>query len=159
MKLSFYWGAFDIKLLIGEKMVSTKFWWGRRPCGVGTWRLGCPALTQGRPEHHLALGRLHYARQTPASPGARAAPIRGADPSAMWRLGLGKRLDWLWWPNCHVAQGQPKRHMVLPIVIIILLLIIKIVLFIPQLIISLVFILLIINKIIIFIAQIILFFI
>jgi uncharacterized metal-binding protein len=98
-------------------------------------------------------------RQTPAPPGARAAPIQGADPSARWRMDLGKRLDWLWWPNRHVVQGQPKHHMVLLIVIIILLLIIKIVLFIPRLIISLVFILLIINKIIISIIQIISFFI
>ena len=103
----------------------------------------------------MALG------ETRAPPGARVAQSRGADPSTTWDMGLGKRLDWLWQPNRHVArgqtkrhvaQGQTKRHVALPIVIIILLLIINILLFISQLIIFLVFILFIINKIIIFIA-------
>jgi len=95
---------------------------------------------------HLALalpiqGKLvlrlprHCAGQTRASPGA------WGSLSATW------------------AKGNTNARFSLLIVIIILLLIIKILIFIPQMIIFLVFILLIINKIIIFITQIILFFI
>ena len=79
-------------------------------------------------------------------------PLRGANPSTTCRLGLGKRPCCLWQPYRQVTHKQPKCHLALPIIIIILL-------FIPQLIIFLVFKLLIINRIIIFIAQIILFFI
>jgi hypothetical protein len=96
-------------------------------------------------------------RKTRAPLGSWAAPMLGVDPSATWRLGLGKKPNWLW---------QPNRHVALPIVIRILLLIIKMVLFIPQLIIFITkiilfftVILLIIIKIKIFTPQIILFFI
>jgi len=114
-----------------------------------TWRLGDPTLERGGPERHLALWRLNAASRPQRhlllgswqkARLAMAAPTaRGATP-----------------PKHHVAHGPPKP---LLIVIIILLLVIKILMFIPQLIIFFIFILLIINKIIIFIAQIILFFI
>jgi hypothetical protein len=109
--------------------------------------LGDPTLERGGPELHLALWRLNAASRPQRhlllgswkkARLAMAAPTaRGATP-----------------PKRHVAHGPPKP---LLIVIIILLLVIKILMFIPQLIIFFIFILLIINKIIIFIAQIILF--
>ena len=79
--------------------------------------------------------------------------MREADPSA-WVLSKGSIS--YGGPTATWLKGRPSAMCALSIVIIILLLIIKIVLFIPQLIIFLVFILLIINKIILFIAQIIL---
>jgi len=93
-----------------------KFWWGCRPWGVGTWRwiclrkdtwrLGCPALARGRPERHMVNGRpCPCAGQTRAPPGAWAALMHGVDPSSTWRLGLGKKPDWLWQPQRHVALG------------------------------------------------------
>ena len=102
-------------------------------------------MCKGRPERHLALGtpkchlalwswqkarlamlECHLALQhNRAPPGTWEAPMWKADPNATWRMGLGKQPDWLWQPNRHVAQGQTKCHMALPIFIIILLLIIK----------------------------------
>jgi len=31
--------------------------------------------------------------------------MHGVDPSSTWRLGLGKKPDWLWQPQRHVALG------------------------------------------------------
>jgi flavin-dependent dehydrogenase len=119
MGLSFHESAFDIKRMVGENNSQHKFWWGYRPWGAGTWRyprkdswrIGCPGLARGGPrttwrkggptlvrgrhETHLALRRLHCLGQTPAPPGAWATPMQGADTSVTWRLGLGKKPDWL----------------------------------------------------------------
>jgi len=60
--------------------------------------MGGPTLARGKPEHHLTLGSWQKARlamKVPTPCGVWAALMRGADPSATWRLGLGKRLDCL----------------------------------------------------------------
>jgi hypothetical protein len=115
------------------------------PCGAWVYTWGWCLLTHpSTPKRHMA------------------------DPSATWRLGHGKRPIGYWslnttWrsvsPNATWRKSNPNARFSLLIVIIILLLLIKILIFIPQLIIFLIFLLLIINKIIIFIVQIILFFI
>jgi hypothetical protein len=48
------------------------------------------------------------AGQTRVPLGPWVAQVRGADPSATWRLGLGKRPDWLWQPQRHVALGKTQ---------------------------------------------------
>ena len=104
--------------------------------------VGAGWLTPSDRHCHVALG---YARGRSLL-GSPQAPL-----SATRHSGLRVRVA--------LEQGHLSVRCLLAVVIIIWLVIIKILIFIPQMIIFLVFILLIINKIIIFITQIILFFI
>jgi hypothetical protein len=86
---------------------------GLRP--NATWCLGDPALGRckpechwrwGRPECHLAIGRLN-ARRRPQCHLALGRLNTRSRPSATCRSGHGKRPDWLWQPQRHVTLRSP----------------------------------------------------
>jgi hypothetical protein len=61
----------------------------------------------GQTKRHMVHGRpCPCAGQTRVLPGVVAAPGRGVDTSATWRLSLGKKPDWLWLPQRHMALGK-----------------------------------------------------
>ena len=96
MGLSFCWGAFGIKGMVREKIVSTTFGGaaghGERAPGTGAAHARIVGASVGRP--------LRGADREPYGAWA-ALTLRGADPSATWRLGgLSTR-------------GRPQRHLAL----------------------------------------------
>ena len=106
--LSFRWGESGTEGMVGEKIISTSFG------GAAGHGERAPGASATQP--------LCGADQAPHGAWA-ALPLRGADPSATWhlggsstrgrtsatwRLGLGKRLDWLWQPQRHVALGKTR---------------------------------------------------
>jgi hypothetical protein len=115
-----------------------KFWWGCRP-----WERAPGADAT----HARTIGAWA------------ARPLRGADLSATWCLGLGKRVDWLWQPQRHVVLRQPNRQVFVSHCYYNIITYNKNTNIYTTTNNILVFISLIINKIIIFLAQIILFFI
>jgi len=110
------WGFFfarvhlALKGWLGRKL-SAQVLVGLQAMGSGYLALALrlPSPCAGQTECNMAHERpCPYARQTRAPLGPWAAQVRGADPSATWRLGLGKRPDWLWQPQHHVALGKTR---------------------------------------------------
>jgi len=152
MGLSFCYDVFNIKEIVGKKIISINFNGAtgheERAPGTGAMHIrtpgaGCPALARGRPEGHWRLG---------------GSNAHGRSQHHL-TFGSWQRPDWLWQPQHHVALGQHKRQVFASHCYYNIIIYNKNINIIPQLIIFLVFKLLIINKIIIFITQIILFFI
>jgi hypothetical protein len=97
--LSFWWSAFGLEGMVGKKITSTSFGGaashGERTLGVGATHARTPDAWATRPLQgqtrapHGAWAGLPLRGD---DPGAQVASMRGADPSATWRLGLSKGL-------------------------------------------------------------------
>jgi hypothetical protein len=87
--LFFCWDAFDIEGMIEEKINGTSFGraagHGKQAPGAGDAHARTPDASAAQPLHETD----------------RAAPVR-----RVWHLGHGKRPDWLWQPERHLALGS-----------------------------------------------------
>jgi len=110
------WGCFfarvhlALKGWLGRKL-SAQVLVGLQAMGSGYLALALrlPGPCAGQTECNMAHERpCPCAGQTRAPLGPWVDQVRGADPSATWRLGLGKRPDWLWQPQRHVALGKTR---------------------------------------------------